>query len=141
MKLKELVGTIPGEIQIIGNQDVEIQNICEDSRKVQAGDLFICTPGLRMDAHDFAPQAVKSGAAALLVERALPLDVPQVVVKDARLATSYVAAQYHGNPAKKMRMIGVTGTKGKTTTSFSRLRAPMLRGNGWCHSSVGRAKD
>ena len=118
MKLKELVGTIPGEIQIIGNQDVEIQNICEDSRKVQAGDLFICTPGLRMDAHDFAPQAVKSGAAALLVERALPLDVPQVVVKDARLATSYVAAQYHGNPAKKMRMIGVTGTKGKTTTSF-----------------------
>ena len=118
MKLSELVGMIPGEIRIIGNQDVEIQNICEDSRKVHSGDLFICTPGLRMDAHDFAPQAVESGAAALLVERELPLDVPQVVVKDARLATSYVAAQYHGNPAKKMRMIGITGTKGKTTTSF-----------------------
>ena len=118
MKLNELVGTIPGEVRIIGNQDVEIGNVCADSRKVQRGDLFICTPGLRMDAHRFAPQAVESGAAALLVERELPLDVPQVVVRDARLATSYVAAQLHGNPAKKMRMIGITGTKGKTTTSF-----------------------
>ena len=118
MKLNELVGTIPGEIRIIGDQNVEIANICEDSRKVQKGDLFICTPGLRMDAHQFAPQAVESGAAALMVERELPLDVPQVVVKDARLATSYVAAQYHGNPARKMLMIGINGTKGKTTTSF-----------------------
>ena len=118
MKLNELVGSIPGEIRIIGNQNVEVQSICADSRKVQKGDLFICTPGLRMDAHAFAPQAVESGAVALLVERELDIDVPQVVVKDARLATSYVAAQFHGNPAKKMRMIGITGTKGKTTTSF-----------------------
>ena len=118
MKLRELVSTIPGELRIIGDQNVEIGNICVDSREARQGDLFICTPGLRMDAHRFAPQAVESGAAALLVERELELDVPQVVVQDARSATSYVAAQFYGNPAKRMRMIGITGTKGKTTTSF-----------------------
>ena len=118
MKLNLLTRTIPGKIRIIGNQDIEINNICIDSRKVQPGDLFICTPGLRMDAHDFAPQAVESGAVALLVERELDIDVPQVLVEDVRLAISYVAAQFHGNPAEKLRLIGITGTKGKTTTSF-----------------------
>ena len=118
MKLDILTGTIPGKIRIIGNQNTEINNICIDSRKVQPGDLFICTPGLRMDAHDFAPQAVESGAVALLVDHELKIDVPQVVVEDVRLAIAYVAAQFHGNPAGKLRLIGITGTKGKTTTSF-----------------------
>ena len=118
MKLYELTGSIPGKLDIIGNRNVEISNVCIDSRKVQPGDLFVCTPGLRMDAHDFAPQAVESGAAALLVERVLPIDVPQVVVEDVRLAHSYVAAAYYGNPAEKVHMLGITGTKGKTTTSF-----------------------
>ena len=118
MKLDVLTGTIPGQVQIVGDRNTEIQDICIDSRKVKAGDLFICTPGLRMDAHSFAPQAVEKGAAALLVERVLDLDVPQVVVEDVRLASSYVAAQFHGNPAKKMKLIGITGTKGKTTTSY-----------------------
>ena len=118
MKLNELTGTIPGKVRIIGNQDIEIQNICADSRKVQPGDLFICTPGLHMDAHDFAPQAVERGAVALLVDHPLKIDVPQAVVENVRLAQSYVAAKFHGNPAEKMHMIGITGTKGKTTTSF-----------------------
>lgn len=118
MKLNDLIGTIPGEVRIIGDQNTEVLNLCIDSRKVAPGDLFICTPGLRMDAHQFAPQAVASGAVALLVDHELELDVPQVVVEDVRLATSYVAAQFHGNPARKMCMIGITGTKGKTTTSF-----------------------
>ena len=118
MKLNVLTGTVPGKVRIIGDQNTEINNICIDSRKVQKGDLFICTPGLRMDAHQFAPQAVESGAVALLVDHELDLDVPQVVVEDVRLAISYVAAQFHGNPAGKMRLIGITGTKGKTTTSF-----------------------
>ncbi len=118
MKLNVLTGRIPGKVRIVGDQDTDITNICIDSRKVRGGDLFICTPGLRMDAHDFAPQAVASGAAALMVDHLLDIDVPQVVVEDVRLASSYVAAQFHGNPAEKMHMIGITGTKGKTTTSF-----------------------
>jgi len=118
MKLNVLTGKIPGKVRIIGDQNTEIQNICIDSRKVQPGDLFICTPGLRMDAHTFAPQAVESGAVALLVDHELDLPVPQVVVEDVRCALSYVAARFHDNPAEKMHMIGITGTKGKTTTSF-----------------------
>ncbi len=118
MKLSEVVATIPEKIRIIGDQNVEISNICIDSRKVQKGDLFVCTPGTQTDAHRFAPQAVAGGAVALIVTHPLDLDVPQVVVEDVRLALSYAAAQFHGNPAKKMCMIGITGTKGKTTTSF-----------------------
>lgn len=118
MKLKSLVGRVPGEVRIIGNGETEILSLCSDSRKVAPGALFFCTPGLKMDAHDFAPQAVKSGAVALVVERELPIDVPQVLVESVRLATSYIAADFFGNPAEKMQMIGITGTKGKTTSSF-----------------------
>ncbi|HIS85665.1 MAG TPA: UDP-N-acetylmuramoyl-L-alanyl-D-glutamate--2,6-diaminopimelate ligase [Candidatus Faecivicinus avistercoris] len=118
MKLKALAGAIPGEVRIIGNEDTEILALCADSREVSPGALFFCTPGLRMDAHDFAPQAVKNGAVALVVERVLPIDVPQVVVEDVRMAISYAASEFFGNPSRKMLLIGITGTKGKTTSSF-----------------------
>lgn len=118
MKLKALVGNVPGKIRIIGNEDTEILSLCSDSRQVKPGALFFCTPGLRMDAHDFAPQAVEKGAAALVVERELPIDVPQVLVEDVRLAISYVACEFFDNPSRKMLLIGITGTKGKTTSSF-----------------------
>ena len=118
MKLDRLIGKIPGEVAVYGDTDVEISGLCVDSRKAAPGALFFCTPGLHMDAHDFAPQAVSKGAVALIVERRLPLDVPQVKVEDVRTAISYVAAEFFGNPADKLMMLGITGTKGKTTTSF-----------------------
>ena len=118
MKLKALIGKIPGKVSTKGNIDVDIVELCVDSRRATSGALFFCTPGLHMDAHDFAPQAVEKGAAALVVERFLPLDVPQVMVEDVRVAVSYVAAEYFGNPSEKLMMLGITGTKGKTTTSF-----------------------
>ena len=118
MKLDRLIGKIPGEVAVYGDTDVEISGLCVDSRKAAPGALFFCTPGLHMDAHDFAPQAVSKGAVSLIVERRLPLDVPQVKVEDVRTAISYVAAEFFGNPADKLMMLGITGTKGKTTTSF-----------------------
>ena len=118
MKLKTLVGNVPGKVRIIGNEETEILSLCSDSRQVKPGALFFCTPGLRMDAHDFAPQAVEKGAVALIVERELPIDVPQVLVEDVRMAISHVACEFFDHPAKKLLMIGITGTKGKTTTSF-----------------------
>lgn len=118
MKLKALIGRIPGEVSTKGNADIEISELCVDSRRAAPGALFFCTPGLHMDAHDFAPQAVEKGASALVVQRFLPLDVPQVKVEDVRTAVSYIASEYFGNPSEKLMMLGITGTKGKTTTSF-----------------------
>lgn len=118
MKLKALIGRIPGEVSTKGNTDIEISELCVDSRRAAPGALFFCTPGLHMDAHDFAPKAVEKGASALVVQRFLPLDVPQVKVEDVRTAVSYIASEYFGNPSEKLMMLGITGTKGKTTTSF-----------------------
>lgn len=118
MKLNTLIVSIPGKVETFGNMDVEITSLCIDSRKAEAGALFFCTPGLQVDAHKFAPQAVEKGSVALIVQRKLELDVPQVLVEDVRKALSYIAAEYFGNPAEKLMMLGITGTKGKTTTSF-----------------------
>lgn len=118
MKLNALLQNIPGDYRVLGNGDVEIDSLCVDSRQASQNCLFFCTPGFVQDAHDFAPQAVARGAVALLVQRVLNVDCVQVVVPDVRLAASYVAASFYGEPAKKLRMVGITGTKGKTTCSF-----------------------
>ena len=118
MKLNALTQRVPGLVRIIGSGDTEISAVCSDSRKVTPGALFFCTPGLVRDAHDFAPQAVEKGAAALVVQRELDVDVPQVLVEDVRLAVSYIAAAFYGHPAERLQLIGITGTKGKTTSSF-----------------------
>ena len=119
MNISALIGEIPGKVSTFGNTDgADVQALCIDSRLVKPGALFFCTPGLNMDAHDFAPQAVEKGAVALVVERRLPLDVPQILVEDVRTATSYIAAAFYGHPARELMMLGITGTKGKTTTSY-----------------------
>ena len=119
MKLSALIKRVPGKVCAIGNiDDVDILSLCVDSRQAKPGALFFCTPGLRMDAHEFAPQAVSKGAVALIVERRLEIDVPQVQVEDVRMALSYIASEFYGNPSEQLMMLGITGTKGKTTTSF-----------------------
>jgi UDP-N-acetylmuramoyl-L-alanyl-D-glutamate--2,6-diaminopimelate ligase len=80
--------------------------------------LFFCVPGEKADGHEFGPAAVEAGAAALVVERELELDVAQVVVPDARAAMAPLAARFWGDPTKDLRVIGITGTNGKTTTAF-----------------------
>jgi UDP-N-acetylmuramoyl-L-alanyl-D-glutamate--2,6-diaminopimelate ligase len=100
-----------------GDGTVEIGGIAYDSRRVEPGALFCCLVGERSDGHDFAAAAVDSGAAALLVERPLPLAVPQVRDDDSRRAMALLADAFHGHPSRSMRVIGVTGTAGKTTTT------------------------
>ncbi|MEA4899391.1 UDP-N-acetylmuramoyl-L-alanyl-D-glutamate--2,6-diaminopimelate ligase [Bacillota bacterium Meth-B3] len=118
MKLTTLAQHVPGPTKIERYADNQVTALCTDSRKVTEGALFFCIPGLRADAHDFAPQAVAAGAAALVVERPLDLPVAQVIVPDVRTALSYMAAQFYGRPAERLKLVGITGTKGKTTVSF-----------------------
>jgi len=103
-------------------RDPVIRGICYDSRQVKAGDLFFALPGSEGDGHDYLPQALAHGAAALVVER-LPegLDVtgiPVAVVADSRRAMAPIAARYYGAPAGELQLIGVTGTNGKTSTAY-----------------------
>src|SRR4051794_15234282 len=98
--------------------DVEITALAYDNRTVTPGTLFFCVPGFTRDGHDFAPDAVERGAAALVVQRPLGLGVPEVVVDDVRAAMATAAARFHGDPTARLRVVGITGTNGKTTTAF-----------------------
>ncbi|MBO8126020.1 MAG: UDP-N-acetylmuramoyl-L-alanyl-D-glutamate--2,6-diaminopimelate ligase [Firmicutes bacterium] len=117
--LEELVKDLP-QVQVENlRPDLEVQGIAYDSRKVKPGDLFVSISGFRYDGHDFAPEAVRSGAVAVLGERILPgLKVPQVIVPDSRKALGLVSAKFWQHPSRHLRVIGVTGTNGKTTTTF-----------------------
>ncbi|MCI0637039.1 MAG: UDP-N-acetylmuramoyl-L-alanyl-D-glutamate--2,6-diaminopimelate ligase, partial [Actinobacteria bacterium] len=97
---------------------VTITDLVYDSRLARPGSLFFCVPGLTADGHEFAPDAVERGAAALVVERQLALDVPQLVVADARAAMAPAADAFFGYPTRELAVSGVTGTNGKTTTAF-----------------------
>lgn len=117
MLLQTLLPALP-QVQLEGSDEVDIQDIVIDSRKVTPGCLFVCLVGHASDGHDYAAKAAQGGAAALLVQRLLPdVDLPQLLVPDSRLAWSRLCAAYHGYPAKQLRLIGVTGTNGKTTTA------------------------
>lgn len=90
-----------------------------DSREVESGDLFVAVPGTSFDGHDFLAEAAEAGARAALVERPVDdVDLPQLVVSDSRLAVSHLAALFSGDPGQEMRLVGVTGTNGKTTTTW-----------------------
>jgi UDP-N-acetylmuramoyl-L-alanyl-D-glutamate--2,6-diaminopimelate ligase len=101
-----------------GAADVEIADVAYDSRRVTPGTLFCCVPGYRTDGHDFARHAVADGAVALLVERSLGLGVPEVLVQSVRAAMGPLAARLYGEPTAELRVVGVTGTNGKTTTAY-----------------------
>lgn len=99
-------------------EDFEVVRIEYDSRRVKPGDVFSCVVGTFMDGHDFAESAVKNGASALIVESELPFPVPQILTKNSRRAMAELAMKLYDYPAKKLRIIGVTGTNGKTTTTY-----------------------
>ena len=118
MKLEELVAELPGA-RIVGDGSVGVEELVFDSRKVEPGTLFFCVVGEKVDGHEFGARAVEDGAVALVVERVLTdVDVAQVVVPDSRAAMAPVAARFFGDPTSRLRVVGVTGTNGKTTTAF-----------------------
>ena len=143
MKIRELVkdlschfNTICGEkicadADIQGLLDTEITGIASDSRKVLPGSLFFCIVGANSDGHDYAAMAMEKGAAALVVQKDIDLSAaagagadnlkeqPAIIrVEDSRFAMAAISAAFYGHPAREMKIIGVTGTKGKTTTTY-----------------------
>ena len=118
MRLEDLVAAT-GVEGIVGDARAEVADLAYDSRRVEPGTLFFCVPGEKADGHEFAPAAVERGAVGLVVERQLPgLEVAQVVVGDARAAMAPLAARFRGDPTAELRVAGITGTNGKTTTAF-----------------------
>ena len=118
MKLCAMFEKLPYLLETRGNMVTEIGELCSDSRKQVKNGLFFCIPGARFDAHDYAPQAVANGCVALVVDHFVDIDIPQVKVTSVRAAMSRMAAAFYGHPADAMRLVGVTGTKGKTTTTY-----------------------
>jgi UDP-N-acetylmuramoyl-L-alanyl-D-glutamate--2,6-diaminopimelate ligase len=104
--------------EVRGELGVEVSSVVHDSREASAGTLFCCIRGSDADGHRFAPAAVAAGAVALLVEEWLPVDVPQVRVSSVRSVLGPLAARFFGSPSQSMRVLGVTGTNGKTTTTY-----------------------
>jgi UDP-N-acetylmuramoyl-L-alanyl-D-glutamate--2,6-diaminopimelate ligase len=120
MKLREIADLLTIK-KTEGNMDIELTGLQMDSRKVEKGHLFICVPGIRgflEDRHSYASDAVARGAVALIVERDVEVDVPKIFVKDARYAMAVIASHFYGYPSHEMKLIGITGTNGKTTTSY-----------------------
>ncbi|MDF2644942.1 MAG: murE2 [Paenibacillus sp.] len=134
MKLQELASALL-ITHIHGDAETEITGIEADSRKIKAGDLFLCIPGLTADGHDYAPKAIALGASALVTERVLDLPIPQLVVKDARYAMAALSAHFYGYPSKELKLIGITGTNGKTTSTY--LIEKILRDQGFTTGLMG----
>lgn len=118
MLLKDLTSIIEHEY-VNGDQNAEISGIAYDSRRVKPGDLFVCIKGFKVDGHEFISQAIGQGAAAVIVEKEVEdVKVPMIKVKNSRRALALISAAFFGNPSSKFKLIGVTGTNGKTTTTY-----------------------
>ncbi len=119
MLLSKLINELDYEI-LKGNADVDITEVFYDSRKAVKGGLYVAISGSVVDGHSFIDQVIESGAAAVLVEKDVETDSDVTVIKvdDTRLGLAYVSAAFFGHPASKLKTIGITGTKGKTTTTY-----------------------
>jgi UDP-N-acetylmuramoyl-L-alanyl-D-glutamate--2,6-diaminopimelate ligase len=138
MELRELLAGV-AVAEIAGDRAAEISGLAYDSRRVQPGDLFFCVRGERSDGHEFADQALARGAAALVVERPVELPATQVKVADARAAMPPIANVFWGDPTATLRVAGVTGTNGKTTTAF--LIRHVLEAQGTQTGLLGTVKQ
>jgi UDP-N-acetylmuramoyl-L-alanyl-D-glutamate--2,6-diaminopimelate ligase len=117
MDLERLI-TALGPLEVRGGAPTDVSDLAYDTREVGPGALFFCVPGSRVDGHELAPEAVERGAVALVVQRPLDLPVPQLVVGSAREAMAVAADEFFGRPTEELVVAGVTGTNGKTTTSY-----------------------
>ena len=118
MTLRDLIEGLPG-MRLIGDPGVSVKSISNDSREIKPGDVYVAVRGLRADGHAFITDAIGKGAVAIVVEHEQPgVEVSQIVVDDGAMALGQLVGRSFGDPAKAMTLIGITGTNGKTTTSY-----------------------
>ncbi len=110
--------SMPCVLPVQLNPDPEIGSLHLDSREVQPGGLFVAIPGHKADGHDYIESAVKQGAAAVISQKPVALNVWNIEVENSRKALAALSSQFYGNPSEKLKIIGITGTNGKTTTAF-----------------------
>lgn len=127
--LTDIEATMPPGI------DPVVTGVAYRSDRVREGDAFFCIPGFQSDGHSYAADAARRGATALVVERPLDVALPQAVVSSARSALAYAAARVHGHPSERMDVVGITGTNGKTTTTY--LLDAILREAGHVTGLIG----
>src|SRR5262245_48684079 len=150
MHLYELLADLP-TLAIVGPAGIQISSLAYDSRAVQPGSLFIAIAGFHVDGHAYIPQALAAGAAAVVVdqkywsehsdrrleigERSDAQSPTVIVVPDSRTALAPLAAAFYGHPGRAMRVVGITGTDGKTTTTF--LTSAVLEAGGHSTGMIG----
>ena len=117
MDLERLAAAL-APVEVVGRGAAEVTDLAYEARAVGPGSVFFCVRGERADGHDFAAEAVGNGAVALVVERRLDVDAPQIVVSDVRAAMAPAAVAFFGDPTLELEVAGVTGTSGKTTKAF-----------------------
>ncbi|MBU8786315.1 UDP-N-acetylmuramoyl-L-alanyl-D-glutamate--2,6-diaminopimelate ligase [Bacillus glycinifermentans] len=117
MKLTKLLTYLKNEPSYKGQEDPDITSIEMDSREVKTGSLFVCIKGYTVDGHDYARQAAEKGAAAIVAERQVDADVPVIIVRHSKRALAVLSDAFYGQPTKRLRLVGITGTNGKTSTS------------------------
>jgi UDP-N-acetylmuramoyl-L-alanyl-D-glutamate--2,6-diaminopimelate ligase len=132
--LADVIADLP-EVDLRGPSEVRVAGLCYRSSDATDDALFFCVPGSKLDGHDFAADAVRRGASALIVDRWVDAPATQARVPVVRHAMGPVAASFYGRPAQAMRVVGVTGTNGKTTTTF--LLEAVFRAAGWTPGVVG----
>lgn len=134
MKLHTLVSCLH-DFPVVPKENPEITSIEADSRKVTNGSLFVCMKGYTVDSHDFAKQAAAQGAAAIVAERPIDVDVPVVLVKNTYRSLAVLADYFYEQPTHKLHLIGITGTNGKTTTSH--IMDEIMRAHGHKTGLIG----
>lgn len=135
--LAQLAALVEGAV-IVGNKELPVKGIEHDSRKVQAGTLFVCIPGVHVDGHSFIPKAVEAGATAILTTRddvEVPAGIAVLRVPELQAALDTIVPYFYDYPGQAMRVIGITGTNGKTTTSY--ITRSILRHAGYKVGLIG----
>lgn len=118
MTVKELMQGVCNPVDLGQIEAIEIEQLCFDSRKVSENTMFFCIPGETTDGHLYAEKAAAAGAAVIVAEHTTPAHAPHIIVKDAREALFYACANFYHHPERALKLIGVTGTNGKTSTTF-----------------------